>query len=253
MEENVRGQELQRNEEEARRKEQQEVREKEQEVKREEEEVREKEEELRKEDMGLRKHETEVKKHEMEVRKHEMEVRKHEEEVKKREEEVRKCEEEVRKREEEVRKRIEEAQQKELEVGQKNEALDVDMTCARLFTLLQAPESFKKLVCLQEHQAQEMMDLLQKVRLVFMFPHHVRLTPLIWLSLLDVKHALFGSYLQESLFECYAMSIKQIWHLPQDSCTKFGDHRGLESLDCWTVWRRMERDVPRSTSCYQDS
>jgi len=41
------------------------------------------------------------------------------------------------------------------------------MICAQLFSLLQSPESFKKLVCLQENQALEMMDLLQMVCLVF--------------------------------------------------------------------------------------
>jgi hypothetical protein len=72
----------------------------------------------------------------------------------------------VRKREEELRRRAEEAQ-KELEARQKNEALYIDMVCARLFSLLQVPESFKKLVYLQEDQAQLMMDLLQNVRLAF--------------------------------------------------------------------------------------
>jgi len=127
-------------------------------------EVKEKGDELRKKDEEMRKRETEV-------RKHEEEVKSRQEEVRRCEEEMRKREEEIRKREEEARKRTEEAQQKELEARQKNEAL-VDMVCAsRLFILLQAPESFKKLVCLQEHQAQEMMDLLQKVRLAFMVPH----------------------------------------------------------------------------------
>jgi len=174
-------------EREAKRKEQ-EVRRKEEEAKEKEDlrkkygEVRKRETEVRKYEKEVREHEDEVRKHAGEVRKHDEEVKKHDEEVKKREEEVRKCEEEVRKREEEVRKheeevrkRAEEAQQKELEARQKN---DVDMVCARLFILLQAPESFKKLVCLQEHQAQEMMDLLQKVRLSFMVPYHVHLTHL---------------------------------------------------------------------------
>ena len=114
----------------------------------------------------------------MGVRKHEEEVRKHEEEVKKREVELKKREEEDKKGAEAMRKRAEETQQKELEAKQKNEALDLHMVCARLFILLQAPESFKKLVRLQEHQAQEMMDLLQKVRLAFTVPHHVHLTHL---------------------------------------------------------------------------
>jgi len=187
-EEDARGneEELQRNEGEARRKEK-EAKQKEQDVRGKEEEAKKKEEELRKKDEEVRRRETEVRKYEEEVRKHadearkrETEARKHEEEVKKREEEVRKCEEEVRKREEEVRKceedmrkRAEEARQKELEARQKN---DVDMVCARLFILLQTPESFKKLVCPQEHQAQEMMDLLQKVRLAFTVSHHVHLT-----------------------------------------------------------------------------
>ena len=89
-----------------------------------------------------------------ELREKDVEVRKHEE---------------VKKREEEVKKREEEAQQKELKARQRNEALEVDMiyASARLFILLQVPESFKKLVCLQEQQAQDMMDLLQKVRLAF--------------------------------------------------------------------------------------
>ena len=112
----------------------------------------------------------------MEVRKHEEEVRKRQAELGRYEEEVRKREEEVKKCEEEVRKRAEEAQKRELEAKHKNEALDLHMVCARFFILLQAPGSFKKLVCLQKHQAQEMMDLLQKVRLVFtMAPHHVYL------------------------------------------------------------------------------
>ena len=134
-----------------------------------------KEEELRKKDERVRKRETEVRKHEEEVRKHEEDLKKREEEVRKCEEELIKCEEEIRKCEEAVRKRTEEAQQKELEARQKKEALDVDMVCARLFILLQVPESFKNLMCLQEHQAQEMIDLLQKVRLV---PHHIHLTHL---------------------------------------------------------------------------
>ena len=74
-----------------------------------------------------------------------------------------------------MRKRAE-AQQRAPEAGQKNEALDVDVVCARLFVLLQAPESFREIVCLQEQQAQEMMDLLQKVCLAFMVPRHVYLT-----------------------------------------------------------------------------
>jgi len=161
MKEDARGkeEELQRNEEEIRRKEQ-EAKRKEQVVRRKEKEAEEKEEELRK------KHE-EVRKHEEEVRKHEEEVKKREEEVRKSEEEVSMREEEVRKSEEEVRKRAEEAQQKEPEAGQKNEALDINVVCARLSILLQAPESFKKLVDLQKEQAQEMTDLLQKVRLAF--------------------------------------------------------------------------------------
>ena len=118
--------------------------------------------------MELRKHEEDVKKRKMEVWKHEEEVKKRKEELGKYEEEVRKREVEVKKCEEEVRRRAEEAQKRELEATQKNEALDLHMVCARLFILLQAPESFKKLVRLQEHQAQEMVDLLQKVRLVFM-------------------------------------------------------------------------------------
>ena len=178
--------ELQINEEGARRKEQ-ETKQKEREVRKREEETEEKEEGLRKKD-EVKKLETEVRKHGEEIRRHEelkkREVRKCEEEVRKREEEVGKREEEVRKREEvvgkreeevrkreeevkkceeEVRKCTEEAQQKaELEARQKNDSLDV---CARLFILLQTPESFKKLASLQEHQAQEMMDLLQNVRL----------------------------------------------------------------------------------------
>jgi len=136
-----------------------EVRRKEQEAKWKEQEAKEKE-ELRKKDE--------------EVRKRELEVRKQEEEVKKREEEVKKREEGVRKNEEEMRRRAEEAQQTELEARQKN---DADMVCARLFTILQVPESHKKLVCLQEHQAQEMMDLLQKVRLAF------------WTNVIFIRHA----------------------------------------------------------------
>ena len=128
----------------------QEEKKKEQEAKQKEQVVREKEKEAKEKEEELRK------KHE-EVRRRETEMRKHEDEVRKHEDKVRKCEEEVRKREEG-------AQQKELEARQKNEALDV---CARLFILLQTPESFKELVCLQESQAQEMMDLLQKVRLTF--------------------------------------------------------------------------------------
>ena len=85
--------------------------------------------------------------------------------MRKREQEVRKREEEAKKREEDVWKREEEAQEKEFRTRRKKEALDVDLICARLFMRLQAPESLKKLVCLQEHQAREMMDLLQKVRL----------------------------------------------------------------------------------------
>ena len=81
----------------------------------------------------------------------------------------------MRKRDEEVRRRAEEAEQKELEAKQKNEALDVDTAYVPLSSLFQAPESVKNLVCLQEHQAQAMMDLLQKVRLAFMVPHHVHL------------------------------------------------------------------------------
>ena len=166
-EENARGkEELQRIEEEARRKEH--------EAKQKEQEAREKE-EWKKKDEEVRKRETEVRKHEEEVRKREAEVKKHEEEVRKHEEQVKKRQEEMRKYEEEVKKRAEEAQQKELEVKQKNEALDVGMVCARLFILLQAPESSKKLVCPQEHQAQEMMDDLQKVRLAFIAPHHVHM------------------------------------------------------------------------------
>jgi len=122
-------------------------------------------EELRKKDEEVRKRETEVRKHEEEVRTHEEEVKKREEEVRKSEEEVSMREEEVRKSEEEVRKRAEEA--KAPEAGQKNEALDINVVCARLFILLQAPESFKKFVDLQNEQAQEMMNLLQKVRLAF--------------------------------------------------------------------------------------
>ena len=199
-EEGARGkEELLRNEEVDRRKEQ-EVKRKEQEVRKKEEETKKKDEEFRKKDEEVRKRETEVRKHEEGVKKREMEMRKHEEEVRKREEDARQYEEELRKREEEVRKyeeevgkRAEEAQRKELEVKQKNEALDVDMVCARLFTLLQTPESFKKLVCLQEHQTQEMMDLFQKVRLAIS-----ALTPcssgmLIWLFMPALRHALLGS------------------------------------------------------------
>jgi len=93
------------------------------------------------------------------------------EEAKKKEEEVRRKEGEAGKREEGVRKCAQEAQERELEARQEKAALEVDMICARLFILLQAPESFKKLVSLQESQAQEMMDLLQKVRLASMVPH----------------------------------------------------------------------------------
>ena len=168
-EEDARGkEELRRNEKEARRKEQ-EAKEKEQEVRRKEEAA--KEEELKKAGEAVRRREEEVTRREEEVRKREEgstkceeEVTKREEEVTKHEEEVRKCEEEVRKCEEDVKMRVEEAQQKELEASQKTEALDI---CARLFIILQLPESFRKLVCLQEHRAQEMMDLLQKVRLAF--------------------------------------------------------------------------------------
>ena len=46
-------------------------------------------------------------------------------------------------------------------------ALDADMICARLFILLQVPETCKELMDLQKEQAQEMMDLLQKVCLAF--------------------------------------------------------------------------------------
>ena len=146
--------ELQRNEEEARRKEE--------EVRRKEEEAKEKE-ELRKKDDEVRKRETEVREHEEEVKEREEGVERREKEVSIREEEVRKCE-------EEVRKRTEEAEQKELEARKQKEALDVDMICARLFIRLQAPESFKKFMDLGKEQAQEMMDLLQNVRLAVMVP-----------------------------------------------------------------------------------
>ena len=55
-----------------------------------------------------------------------------------------------------------------VEARQKNEALDVNTICAQLLKHLQVPESFKELVYLQGSQAQEMMDLLQKVRLVLL-------------------------------------------------------------------------------------
>ena len=80
--------------------------------------------------------EEELRKKDDVVRKREIEVGKHEEEVEKRGEELRKYEEELRKREEEVKKCKEE--------------LDVDMVCARLFILLQAPaesHSRKSRVC----------------------------------------------------------------------------------------------------------
>ena len=180
--------ELRRNEEEARRKEQ-EAKLKEQEVRRKEEEAKVKEEELRKKYGDVRKREEDVRRREEDVRKREEDVTKHEEDVTQREkdvikreedvkkrkedvrkreedvriceEDVRKCEEDVRKCEEDVKKCAEEAQQKE--------------RCARLYSILQVSESFKKLVCLQDHQAQEMMDLLQKVRLPFVDQHHVHL------------------------------------------------------------------------------
>ena len=70
-------------------------------------------------------------------------------------------------------------------------ALDVDMICARLFILLQAPETFKKLVGLEKEQAQEMMDLLQKACLAFSSTSFsVNMLPV-----LAARHALFGSYL----------------------------------------------------------
>ena len=139
--------------------------------------------------------ELEARRKELEAMKKEREARRKEEAAKRKEEESGKKEEEVRKREEEVRKRTEDAQQKELEARQKSEALDVDMICARLFILLQAPESFKKFMSLQGHQAQDMMDLLQKVRLVFM-PHIHSSDILTYiLSMLAVGHAHFRSYL----------------------------------------------------------
>jgi len=152
--------ELQRNEEEARRKE---------------EEVKEKE-ELRKKDEEVRKRELEVREHEEQVRTREEKVKEREEGVDRREEEVRTREEEVRKCEEEVSKRTEEAQQRELEARRNKETLDVDIVCARLFMRLQAPESFKKLVGLEKEPAQEMMDLLQKVRLALVVSRHVHST-----------------------------------------------------------------------------
>ena len=82
-------------------------------------------------------------------------------------------------------------------VRQKNEALDVDMTCAQLFGLLQAPGSFEKLVCLQEQQAwQEMVDLLQQVCLGLSFHIiFIKILILIWLSVLAFRRAIPGSYL----------------------------------------------------------
>ena len=75
-----------------------------------------------------------------------------------------------------VRKRAGEGQQELEATGRtQDEALDVNVVCARLFMLLQSPESFKKLLCLQGHQAQEIIDLLQEVRLVFWVPHRVHL------------------------------------------------------------------------------
>ena len=169
--------ELRRNEEEARRKEQeakwkeqklrwkeQEAEWMEQEVRRKEQEVKWKEQDVRRRDQEAKEKE-ELRKKDEKVRKRETEVRKHEEEVKKREDGVERREEELRECEAEVRKRAKEAQQKELETKQKKEALDVDMVCAPLFMLLQVPETCKKLADLQEEQAQEMMDLLQKVSL----------------------------------------------------------------------------------------
>ena len=166
-EQNTKGKELQRNEDEARKKEQ-EAKQKEREATRKEQDAKEKE-ESRKKDEELKKREAELRKHEDELRKREEEVRKCEEEVRKRQEEMRSCVEDAKKRAEEARK-------KELEARQKNEALDDDIACAQLFTLLQAPEKLEKLVSLQEHQAQEMVDHLQRVRLAFIVPHHVHLT-----------------------------------------------------------------------------
>jgi len=104
---------------------------------------------------------------------------------------VRGPEEDVKTPDEEDVRGPEEAQQKEYKDIQQ-EALDTDTICARLFMRLQAAESFTKLVCLQESEAQEMMDLLQKVRLVFV-PHHVHLTCLYYYPRLAVRHALFRS------------------------------------------------------------
>ena len=186
--------ELWRNEEEAQRK-AQEAKQKEQEVRRKEEEVKEQEEELRKKDEDVRKHEEDVTKREEDmrrckedvrrreedVRRREEDVTKHEEDVTRREEDVTRCEgdvtkceddvwkreEDVRKREEDVRKCEEDVRQCEEDVKKRAEETQQKERCARLFVILRVPESFKKLVCLQEHQAQEMMDLLQKVRLPF--------------------------------------------------------------------------------------
>ena len=130
-----------------------------------------------------RKKEQEARKREMEARKREMEARKKELEAnkEKREQEIQRKEQEaIRKEEREAGKREEGAGKhegvkwKELEARRKNETPDIDTVCARLFMHLQATETSKKLVGLQGHQAQEMMDLLQNVRLVFC--SHVHLT-----------------------------------------------------------------------------
>jgi len=63
----------------------------------------------------------------------------------------------------------------DLEELQPSIVLDFDIICPRIFRLLGVPETWKKLVGLQEEQAQEMMDLLQKVRLAFLIPYRVHL------------------------------------------------------------------------------
>jgi len=44
-------------------------------------------------------------------------------------------------------------------------ALDIDEICAQFFLMTKNPVDYKKLVCLQDDEAQQMLDLLQTVRI----------------------------------------------------------------------------------------